>query len=193
MRIKKFVVTSLLAIAATGIAAGTAHAGPGTIASTSTSGTDRGVTYTSGLSEDRTGVTTTLESGRFALTPDATAVTVTAPDGVVVASLPMSFQASGQQVRLSPDINTEGTALTLRPADKSTAVGDIAEYNQNVAQLKDIGAVGVVGGVVVGAAIGAVIGTLVGALFLVVGAIPGLFIGLVAGAVIGAFVGGVVL
>lgn len=201
MRITKLFVMSLLAIAATGVAAATAHGEAG-VASNATAftGTDHGVEYRTSLADDQRGIVTQLHGGTFGVTPDHTAVTVAASDGTTVASVPLAYQVADRQLRLDPQLSSDGTALTLRPADShaaidttafNTAVRDVAAPQLVAAQpqAKEIGLLGAGGGVVVGAIIGAAIGTGIGALLLLVGAIPGFLIGALVGAVIGGAIG----
>jgi hypothetical protein len=194
MRINKFAATALLTIAATGITAATANAAP--VAHPDViRGADHGVSYTSTLSPDRTGVTTTLGSGQFAETPDATAVRVIAPDGATIARVPLAYEVAGRHLELTPTIAAGGTRLTLTPTGRTTPVRDARAFN-NTVKAESVSATVILGftvdivvGAVVGALIGAVIGLLVGALFLIVGAIPGVLVGLAVGAVVGGCIG----
>jgi ABC-type dipeptide/oligopeptide/nickel transport system permease subunit len=195
MNMHRLAATSLLTIAATAVTAGTAYAQPGSVHPTVIRGSDHGVTYTSTLSPDRTGVTTTLGSGRFAETPDAAAVTITAPDGAALARVPLAYDVAGRHLELTPTIAAGGTRLTLTPTGRTTPVRDTRAFN-NTVKAENVSAAVILGfgldivvGIVVGALIGAVIGLLVGALFLIVGAIPGVLIGLAVGAVVGGAIG----
>lgn len=188
MSIRKFAVTALLTVAATGVTAATVNAEPAAV-EPSVRAVDRGVAYTAGLSSDHRGITTTLQSGRFELTRDDAAVSVVAPDGNVIQQLPMSFQAAGRKFRLNPQIGSSGRTLTLDTVDLPSAeVKDVQAFQANVSQAQDVVLLGVLPGVTIGGLIGGVIGALVGLLFFVVGAIPGALIG----AVIGAIIGGVI-
>ncbi|RDI43508.1 hypothetical protein [Nocardia mexicana] len=202
MRIRKLVVTSLLAIATTGLAVATAH-GESTLAEDPyvLKGTDRGISYSTGLSDDRKGVTTNLSSGRFDLAPDGSAVTVNAPDGTMIERWPMVFDMAGYHVQLDPELSADGSSLTLRSAAPDTLVDNVTDFNralqhdafpqleQQQPQAKEVGVLGALVGGIAGAAIGAVVFTVIGAVFLVVGAIPGFFVGAVIGAVLGGIAG----
>lgn len=202
MRIRKLLVTSLLAVAATGVTMATAHGEP-VIAQDpiAINGTNHGVSYSTSLSDDHKGVTTHLSAGRFDLTPERDAVTVTAPDGTMIERWPTTFEVAGYHVQLDPELNEDGSTLTLRSSDPDTVVNDVGAFNQALVrdawpqlqqqqpQAKDIGLLGLVFGGIAGAALGAVIFTMIGALFLVVGAIPGFLIGAVIGGVLGGVAG----
>jgi ABC-type dipeptide/oligopeptide/nickel transport system permease subunit len=195
MRMHRFAATSLLTIAATAITAATANAQPSQVDPVAIRGSDHGVTYTSTLSQNRTGITTTLGAGRFAETPDATAVAITAPDGATIGRVPLAYDVAGRRLALTPTIAAGGTKLTLTPTGRTAPVRDARAFN-NTVKAEQTSAVVLLGfgldivvGVVVGALIGAVIGLLVGALFLIVGAIPGVLIGLAVGAVVGGAIG----
>jgi hypothetical protein len=200
MGIKKVAATAMLAIAATGIATATAH-GESQVAEPVISRVDDGMAYTAGLTEDHTGVVTKLESGRFDLTGDGSAVTVTGPDGSKLAQLPMSFQASGQQFRLTPEIDSAGKTLTLRSADRPGVPVDVAQFRENAAKMydasirdvadpnvqsgKDVVLLLCLPGLVIGAVVGALIGIFVGVLLLGIGLIVTVPAGIIIGAAIG--------
>ncbi|WP_280264684.1 hypothetical protein [Nocardia wallacei] len=192
MQFRKFAAASMLTIAATVMATATAHGEaqqPLTVG-----GQDRGLAYSSTLSDDHQGVTTRLNEGKFTLSEDGTMVTVAAPDGAVVEQIPTEYELGGYPVRLRAEVNEDGSALTVWPRDSRGPVST-ETYNDGVreiaaqAQLKDIGVLGCIAGGAVGAAVFGAIGTVLGLIALILGSIPGLFIGLVAGAVIGCIAG----
>lgn len=197
MKSHRFAAITLLAVAVTGITAGTSYAQPAASATPVVSQVDHGVAFTSGLSPDHRGVTTTLQSGRFELTRDGSAVTATSPDGSVLARVPMRVQAVGRQFQLSPQIDSSGRTLTIRSADLPDAtVSDVQAFRDNVERIqaaqsaqpvvaKDVVLFGCIPGLIAGAVIGGVIGAAIGALFLGVGIIVGLPVGVVIGAAIG--------
>lgn len=196
MKMRRFAATSILTIAATAITAATANAAPGAVDPVAIHGSDHGVTYTSTLSPDHKGVVTTLDSGRFVETPDSTAVTITAPDGVTIARVPLAYDITGRHLEVTPTIAAGGTQLTLTPTGPTSPVRDTRAFNNAVAKADNVSGLVILGfgldivaGIVVGALIGGVIGLLVGALFFIVGAIPGLLLGLAIGAVVGASIG----
>ncbi|WP_433574726.1 hypothetical protein [Nocardia brasiliensis] len=198
MRAKKIAATTFLTLAATTVTAATAYGEPAPDAVFS--GTDRGVSYTAGLSSDSTGVSTTVQDGAFRLSDDLSTVTVTDRDGDILARLPMTVQAQGQQVRLDPQIDSAGTTLTLRPADNAgAAVSDPAAFRESVARIqdvsrssdgvvKDVVLLGCVPGLVVGGLIGGIIGAVVGALLLIVGAVVAVPLAVLLGATLGCLI-----
>ncbi|WP_225730774.1 MULTISPECIES: hypothetical protein [unclassified Nocardia] len=185
MRIRKFVTTSLLAIAATSISATVAHADPAVPVQ---SGTEHGVGYTTTMTEDNQGVTTHLTNGRFDLTPDGNVISITADDGTLVERWPTAFQAPGYLIRVSADVSPDGSTMTVHPTERIVTPTDPAQP-----PLKDVGLIGGVAGVIVGAPIGVVLGCAVGLVFLIVGCIPGIFIGGVIGGAVGGLIGVVLI
>ncbi|WP_054813131.1 hypothetical protein [Nocardia arizonensis] len=168
MNIKKLVAATILTVAATGISAATASGSPA--AAGGVSGADQGVEYSASVAPDRSSATVTLASGRFVVAPDDT-ISVVAPDGAVVATVPTSMRTiTGQQVQVAPEVDPSATTLTLTPV--STAVQP--EF------------IGDAGTTVAGVLIGCGLGFLVGLVFLVVGVIPGCVIGGLIGGVAGA-------
>lgn len=197
MRIKQFIATAVLAVAATGVATATAHGEAGVATPIAMSGNASGIEYQSTLSNDHRSVVTHLTGGTFGLSEDGSTVTIKGADGNTVEEMPTGFDVGGQHLQMVPRVNANGSTLTLRPAGVS-GVQDVADFNSTVQdeavpalQAQPIGVVTAAGGLIVGAVIGAVIGTLIGAIFLLVGAIPGFFIGAIIGAIIGVAVGGV--
>ncbi|MEV6278120.1 hypothetical protein [Nocardia sp. NPDC051832] len=202
MKFGKWMVTALLAIAATSITAGATNAKPVDSDPVLINGTDHGVNYATSLSADGTGIYTKLTSGKFELTPEATAVTVTAPDGTLVAQFPMAFQIADHQINLIPEITADGSALTLRsparsvadPVAFNTAFRDITvPQAQEYPRAKEIGMLGALAGGAIGAAIGAAIFGAIGTMYFVVGAIPGALIGGILGAAMGGILGFIIL
>lgn len=173
----QFAATALLAIGATTITAGTAHATP--VIQPALHGTDRGVTYVTHVDAGHAGVTTTLDAGTFSLAADARSVSVSDRAGTVVATLPMAFRVADRTFRLAPSIDSAGRTLTLTPVGATPAApqpqfvdaaADLARHQYNAG---------------VGALIGLGIGILIGGLGYLVGAIPGAIIGAGIGALIG--------
>ncbi|KAA8880584.1 hypothetical protein F3087_40400 [Nocardia colli] len=179
MEIKKLVATSVLAIAATGIAAVTAHGEAGM--ATTISGVDGPISYTAALAQDYSKATVGLASGTFALSPDRSAVDVLADNGEVVGAIPTTMRTeAGQQVSVTPELNSTATTLTLTPVNGP--VPGAADSAQAVA-LKSIGDAGTtVAGVLIGCAIGA----LIGILFVLVGLPIGCVLGGILGGIVGA-------
>ncbi|MFD6161030.1 hypothetical protein ACFWF7_42805 [Nocardia sp. NPDC060256] len=173
MNIRKFVATAVLTIAATGVAAATAH-GEGQVADAAFSGVDQGVAYTAAVAPDHSSATLTLASGKFVLTPDQ-GISVVAPDGSLVATVPTTMQSvSGQQVRVAPEVNAGATTVTLTPVGAATPEMGAPQF------------IGDAGTTVAGVLIGCAIGFLIGLIFAIVGAIPGCIIGGIIGGIAGA-------
>ncbi|WP_067470680.1 hypothetical protein [Nocardia amamiensis] len=172
MKLRKVVATTLLTIAATGVTAATAY-GQAEVSDPAISGVDHGVAYTATVAPDRSSATVTLASGAFALTPDG--ITVLAPDGAVVASVPTTLQTvMGQHVRVSPEIDESATTLTLTPVGAAMpAPGALRFIGDPQSTL---------GGLAIGCAIGAAVGLI----FFIVGVFPGCVVGGLIGAAAGA-------
>ncbi|WP_067812937.1 hypothetical protein [Nocardia inohanensis] len=189
MWIRKFVATSLLAVAATGLASATAHGEPAVAAPVfsgpTMTGTEHGMDFTTGASADGTGITAQLVGGRFEVTPDGTTVNVTSADGTLVESMPTVYAGPQHIVRLTTEVSADGSTLTMHP----TAV----EKTASVTDAQDIGLVGGTAGMVVGFFAGAVAGCMIGLAGLIVGCVPMIFVGAIAGAILGAIAGAVVL
>lgn len=173
MNIRKLVATAVLTIAATGVAAATAH-GQAEVADAAFTGVDHGVAYTAAVAPDHSSATLTLASGKFVLTPDQ-GISVLAPDGSVVATVPTTLQSvSGQQVQVAPEVNAAATTLTLTPVGAATPEPGAPQF------------IGDAGTTVAGVLIGCAIGFLIGLIFAIIGAIPGCIIGGIIGGIAGA-------
>ncbi|MFB8281124.1 hypothetical protein [Nocardia colli] len=200
MKAQKLAATTFLTIAATTITVATAHGQPMSTDGV-LSGTDRGVTYTAGLSPDGEGVSTTIHDGAFHLSDDQATVTVTGPDGAELARMPMTVRAQGHEARLNAHIDAAGTTLTLESADQPGAkVTDPQAFRENVSRIqevsqsstavgaKDVVLLGCIPGLIVGGLIGGVIGAVVGALLLLVGAIVAIPLAAALGAALGCLI-----
>jgi hypothetical protein len=180
MKIRKFIAAAVFTVAATGVAAATAH-GEGQVAGPEINGVDGSIAYTTALAPDHSGATVTLAAGKFTLAPDASAITVLAPDGSVAGSMPTTLQTvAGQALQVTPDIDASGTQLTLTPVN-GPAPG-VAGSPEAVA-LQSIGDAGTT---VAGVLIGCGLGILIGIWFFGVGAIIGCVIGGIIGGIVGA-------
>lgn len=169
MKIKKFLATAILAIAATGITTVTANGQAGVASDVNVHANAGPVAYTTTLAADHSSALVRLASGRFSLGPDA--VAVTAANGTVVGTIPTTVQAqTGQTYTVAPSLDSTGRVLTLTPVSHVPGLHQVDHHGFSI---------------VAGAAIGCVIGILIGIWFFLVGAI----IGCAVGAVIGAFVG----
>ncbi|MFB7719510.1 hypothetical protein [Nocardia sp. NPDC056100] len=177
--IKKFAATAMLAIAATAITAGTAHAQPGVDQAT---GIDQGMSYTTGVDAAAATVTTVVDGGHFELSDDSKTVTLFGSAGAVTATLPMAVQVAGTTYPLAPHIDQAGRSLALTPIGAPAlspeqsvaaqrhfvdAAADLNrhQYNAGVGALIGLGIGAVLGlGVLslpfgaIGAGIGAIIG-----------------------------------
>ncbi|MFI9508444.1 hypothetical protein [Nocardia sp. NPDC052566] len=119
MRIKKFLVTAALTVAATGIAAGTAHAGPHaeTIGEpVALQGADHGAAFTISWPADSADITVALNGGRFVAT--STGFTVTDASGARIGEVPFRFATDEATVDLAPTVDQTGTRLTVEPIDR---------------------------------------------------------------------------
>jgi hypothetical protein len=171
MKLKKFMATAVLAVAATGVTAVTASGQAGVASDIAVDGTDGQVAYTTTLAADHTRATVTLASGKFSLGPDT--VTVTANDGTVVGTIPTALHVpTGQTFTIAPALDPTGTALTLTPVSAP------------VPGLHQVDGVPIT----VGATIGCVVGMLIGIWFFLVGALIGCMAGAVIAGSIGAWV-----
>ncbi|WP_433731182.1 hypothetical protein ACQP0C_05600 [Nocardia sp. CA-129566] len=163
----KIVATALLAIAATGLAAGTTTAQPLEAPTTQQRvldpsvpviGADHGIGYTMRFAADAKAVTTTLDSGAFTATADGIAIADNA--GQVVTTVPLVFPAKDRDIALQPIIDHDGKALTLRPIDDPAPQPTTSQerWNQEV-QRASFGAL-------IGAGIGLIIGLPLGGIIL---------------------------
>ncbi|MET9028500.1 hypothetical protein ABZW96_23175 [Nocardia sp. NPDC004168] len=170
MKFRKLVATTLLTIAATGVTAATAY-GQAEIYDPALG--DDVVASSVVVAPDRSSATLTLASGTFAVTPDV--ITVLAPDGEMVATVPTTLRsAMGQQVAVAPEINADATTLTLTPVGAAIPEPGAPQF------VGDAGSA--LGGVLIGCAIGAVVGLI----FLIIGVFPGCVLGGLIGGVAGA-------
>ncbi|MBB5913858.1 hypothetical protein BJY24_002725 [Nocardia transvalensis] len=192
MKFGRLAATTLMAVAAVGIAAGTVNATPTATPAPSTSassapareltssGVDQGVAYRAALSDDERVLTTTVENGRFEAVDDGKRVTLRSDSGAVVAEVPLSFRVRDRLLPVAQHISPDGRTLSLTPDSAAAQIGElqpvdpmsrlITELNNNV--------VGMVIGGVLGGLIGAVLGFfflswLTGPIGLLVGALAG--------------------
>lgn len=184
MRYKKFAATALLAIAATGVSAGTVHAAPAPApgqeqgaAVPEVTGSDQGVDYTLALAEAGRSVVTTVTGGAFSLASDKKSVVLTNAAGAEVTSIPLTVEAAGKPVEIAAEIDADSGRLTLTPQ-----VGPIAGAP---AQAEFIGAqqwfMNELQRASLGALVGGLIGAAIGLVFFGVGVIPGAVLGAVIG------------
>lgn len=186
MKFGTFAATTLLAVAAVGISAATAHAEPAAPApELQSEGVDQGVAYETSVDQKTQTITTEVRDGLFELTPDGAKAVLKAVSGVVVAEVPLKYDVSGSEMEVAHEISADGTTLELTPTVTAENIGEMRpvssmarltdELNKNVA------------GVAVGAVVGGLLGALVGLGFLSIITGP---IGLVVGAVAGGYIMG---
>ncbi|MFD4368208.1 hypothetical protein [Rhodococcus sp. NPDC058521] len=184
----KLSTTAVLAVAALGVTAGTAHAEPAVLDSPAlVQGVDQGVGYETGIDEDGDSLTTVLDAGTFRLDKGADVIEVVDAEGAVVGSVPLSYRVNDQEFSIESLIGDNGRSLTLTPETdpaKATTVASVAltDINSAARFSDELNRASFGGGV--GAAVGAGIG-------LVVGCVVGVFVGCIPGVLIGAAVGGV--
>ncbi|MGW5311888.1 hypothetical protein [Nocardia thailandica] len=183
MKHSTFTLTAFAAIAATGIAAGTAAADPAPApapapaaqdqAAPAVQGADRGVTYSAALADAGRSVVTTVTGGAFSLDSDHKSVTLRNAEGAVLAQIPLSGQAvGGGAAEIAATVEADGARLTLtNAAAPVAAVRDISSQQWFFAELQRAST---------GALVGAIIGALLGAIGIVT-IIPGAIIGGVLG------------
>lgn len=179
MRFHRFAAPALLAVGATVLASGTAHAQqtpqPSELA---VQGVEQGIGYTVGPNEDGSALVATLDSGTFRLAGGA--VVLTDATGTAVGSFPTTVHIGGGTVGLSPDLADNGRTLLLTPVNAPAATERLASFvdeNETLARKQHNAVVGAL----VGAGIGAVLGFFLGG----VGALITVPIGAGIGALIG--------
>ncbi|CAM4293992.1 DUF6861 domain-containing protein [Nocardia ninae] len=184
MKYKKFAATALLAIAATGVAAGTAYAAPvppavqdQATAAQTVKGTDQGVSYALQLADAGKSVVTSVTGGAFSLAADKQSVTLTNAAGEAVTSIPLTATAKGEQVEIAAAIADDAKQLTLTPkvapsANAPVAAEFIGAQEWFFAELQRAS---------LGAAVGGLIGAAIGFLFFGVGILPGAVLGALIG------------
>ncbi|MDH6677773.1 hypothetical protein M2284_001972 [Rhodococcus sp. LBL1] len=179
VKLHKTAAVSVLAIAALGVASGTAYAEPGAPPAPAP------IHYQTQIGANGTSLETVLDSGTFRVAGNV--VDVVDPTGATVGSIPLTYQVAGTTVPLAPSI--DGGRLTLTPEIPAQGVGALQNvdarqdaYDNMVRQIEQ----GWFNGGAMNAQIGAGVGAVVGCvLFLFVGCIPGAAIGGAIGAATG--------
>lgn len=111
-----FIAPTLVCLAATVLASAPATADPAPEpAGLGVSGTDHGVDYRVELSPDKRAAVSTLAAGRFLATWDGQAIVATDPDGLELATVPLTYEISGKSLEFAPVIDEDGRRLTLTP------------------------------------------------------------------------------
>ncbi|MFI7002150.1 hypothetical protein [Nocardia sp. NPDC050175] len=185
MKYKKFAATALLAIAATGISAGTAYAAPvpappaaqDQAAAPTVKGQDQGISYALQLADAGKSVVTNVTGGAFSLATDKQSVTLTNAAGETVTTIPLTQTAKGEQVAIAATIADDAKQLTLTPQVAPTANAPVAAefigaQDWFFAELQRSS---------LGALVGGLIGAAVGILFFGVGILPGAVLGAIIG------------
>ncbi|WP_067686509.1 hypothetical protein [Nocardia jejuensis] len=170
----KVAATAFLAVAATGIAAGTGYAVPVEPAPAvqdqkplnQVQGAQQGVDYTVKLAEVGNGIITQVTGGQFGLDAAGKNVVLTNEAGVVVTKVALAGEISGKPVELRADVANDGRQLTLTPVtDTLITAKEIGSQEWFFSELQH-------------AALGGVIGAIIGAFFFGVGLPFGALIGL---------------
>jgi hypothetical protein len=190
MRLKKFAATSLMAIAALGVGAGTSYAAPAAPETIDWSSKVEGQS-----------VVTTIDAGGFKVSGDGKNIELQDNAGKAVVSLPLAFQLNSLKFPMEQKISEDGKTVTLTPifdlgkaksvtpADRgdrtvgNIAIKDIASPAENLSAQQTFGAQLAVA-TASGGLIGTILGCAAGALsFLVVGCVPGAGIGAIVGTI----------
>ncbi|MCZ4554855.1 ammonium transporter [Rhodococcus sp. NPDC055112] len=190
MRLKKFAATSLMAIAALGVGAGTSYAAPAAPETIDWSSKVEGQS-----------VVTTIDAGGFKVSGDGKNIELQDNAGKAVVSLPLAFQLNSLKFPMEQKISEDGKTVTLTPifdlgkaksvtpADRgdrtvgNIAIKDIASPAENLIAQQTFGAQLAVA-TASGGLIGTILGCAAGALsFLVVGCVPGAGIGAIVGTI----------
>ena len=179
MKLHKAAAVSVLAIAALGVASGTAYAEPGAPP------TPGPINYRTQIGANGTALETVLDAGTFRVA--GAAVDVVGPTGATVGTIPLTYPVAGTTIALRPSI--DGNMLTLTPAIPAQAVSALHDvdarqdaYANMISEIEK----GWINGGQMNAQIGAGVGAVVGCvLFLFVGCIPGAAIGGAIGAATG--------
>ncbi|MFI9408846.1 hypothetical protein [Nocardia gamkensis] len=184
MRYKKFAATALLAVAATGVTAGTSYAAPTPPAAQeqpaavpTVTGTDQGVGYALQLADAGKSVVTSVTGGAFSVDTDNRSVTLKNSAGETVTSIPLTATAKGQEVNIAAAVADEGRQLTLTPQVAPTANAPVAAefigaQEWFFAELQRAS---------LGALVGGLIGAAIGIVFFGVGILPGAVLGALIG------------
>ncbi|MFI6040584.1 hypothetical protein ACIA8C_03055 [Nocardia sp. NPDC051321] len=163
-----FAVVATLASAGTSSATELADQQARWADSLSATGAEQGVEYKTTTSADLKSISTVLNSGKFTLTADSSAVQVESATGAKVTEFPMSMKTvAGNTIALAPQISQDGKTLVVTPQvtpevaaelNKATATGDLKPIATNPdAQNHDPVANGLAAGALVGLGIAAVL------------------------------------
>ncbi|MFD4431554.1 hypothetical protein [Nocardia sp. NPDC058497] len=142
MKFGKITTAVFLAVTAVGITAATANGQPAVateqpavVASGGvTSGAVHGINYNTTVSPADKTITWAVDSGRFQVTPDGSAVALVAADGVTVDQVALRSEVAGLPIAVAPEISQDGRTVTLAASMTPEDTAKLA----NVAELKDI-------------------------------------------------------
>ncbi|WP_405161116.1 hypothetical protein OG203_32810 [Nocardia sp. NBC_01499] len=99
------------------------------------SGNEQGVEYKTTTSPDLKSISTVLNSGKFTLTADSSAVQVESATGAKVTEFPMSMKTvKGNTIALAPQISQDGKTLVVTPQ----VTPEVATELNNVAATGDL-------------------------------------------------------
>ncbi|WP_241665821.1 hypothetical protein [Prescottella subtropica] len=169
MKLHRTAAVSVLAIAALGVATGTASADP--VAPPAT------IHYQTQIGANGTSLDTVFDAGTFRVAGDV--VDVVDPSGATVGTIPLTYPVAGTTVPLSAAV--DGNRLTLTPEIPAQSVSALHNvdarqdaYTNMVREIEKGWNNGGQMNAQIGAGVGAVVGCV---LFLFVGCIPGAMIG----------------
>ncbi|MEV0291970.1 hypothetical protein [Nocardia sp. NPDC050710] len=176
MKYKKFAATAMMAVAATGIAAGTSGAAPSAPApvvqnqaAPAVQGEDHGVNYAVQMVDKS--IVAAVTGGAFSLDADKKYVTVKNNEGAVVTSIPLQAKVGEQLIPIAATIDPSAQQLTLTPEVTPTA-------NAVAASAEAISSQQWFFSELQRASLGAVIGGIIGFFFFGIGLPVGALIGL---------------
>ncbi|MEV6359657.1 hypothetical protein [Nocardia asteroides] len=169
MKFGKITTAAFLAITAMGITAATANGQPAVateqpavVASGgATSGVTHGINYTTSVSPADKTITWAVDSGRFEVAADGSAVQLRTSDGVTVDQAPLRSEVAGLPIAVTPKISEDGRSVTLAASmsqEDTAKLGsiagakDISSYDRLMEQVNKN-----LPGIVIGAVIGAFI------------------------------------
>ncbi|PXX68875.1 hypothetical protein DFR70_102561 [Nocardia tenerifensis] len=98
-------------------------------------GNEQGVEYKTTTAQDLKSVSTVLNSGKFVLNADSSAVTVESTTGAKVTEFPLSMKtAAGNTIALAPQVSPDGKTLVVTPQ----VTQEVGAELQNVAATGDL-------------------------------------------------------
>ncbi|RDI66503.1 hypothetical protein [Nocardia pseudobrasiliensis] len=160
MRIAKIVAVAGLCVSVAAGVTGVAGAQPAVPEQPgpAVNGTDHGVDYRVGVSEDSRAAVSTIAAGRFLATWDSETIAVTDDSGQQIAALPLHYDIAGKRIELAPEIGDAGHSLTLTPTAQTPAPLRDIELQRRLFDIVQTHLPAVATGAAIGAAIGFVLG-----------------------------------